>query len=148
MPIGEDALADYSLQHRDRRRRRSPSSRRSRASRPRSRRSSTGRTSRRALPVIKKLPGAQKCGDITLKRGKTDNKALWDWIKQVQDGNIDGARKNGSIVLYDYEHGESRRFNFINALAVEGQSIGTLQAGGNEVLIEECTIVHEGLAPA
>ncbi len=42
------------------------------------------------LPVLKKLPGARKWGDLTLKRGRTDNKALWDWIKTVQDGKIDG----------------------------------------------------------
>src|SRR5215831_16688790 len=67
------------------------------------------------LPVMKKLPGEKKYGDITLKRGRTDNKALCDWIKQVQDGNIDLARKNGSIVLYNYTHGEVARVNLVNA---------------------------------
>src|SRR5262249_29606129 len=31
----------------------------------------------KGLPVLKKLPGHQKYGDLTLKRGRTDNKALW-----------------------------------------------------------------------
>ena len=26
---------------------------------------------------------------------------FWTWRKQVLDGDIDGARRNGSIVLYD-----------------------------------------------
>ncbi len=101
----------------------------------------------KGLPVLKKLPGAQKWGDITLKRGRTDNKALWDWIKQVQDGDVDAARKNGSVALYDYKHGEVSRFNFRNGWPSK-VSLGSLQAGGNDVLVEECTITHEGLAPA
>lgn len=96
------------------------------------------------IPVIKKLPGARKWGDITLKRGKTDDAAWWKWIKEVQDGKIDGARRNASVVLYDYERGEKARFNITNAWPSK-VSIGSLQAGGSEVAIEECTLVHEGL---
>src|ERR1700743_3654450 len=54
------------------------------------------------LPVLKKLPGMIKSGDITLKRGRTDDTSLWDWHKKVKDGDIKGARKNGSVVLYAY----------------------------------------------
>ena len=49
---------------------------------------------------MKKLPGARKWGDLTLKRGRTDNKALWDWIKRCRTATSPAARKNGSIVLY------------------------------------------------
>jgi phage tail-like protein len=96
------------------------------------------------IPIIKKLPGARKWGDVTLKRGKTDEPGWWKWIKEVQDGKIDGARRNASVVLYDYERGEKARFNLFNAWPSK-VSVGSLQAGGNEIAIEECTIVHEGL---
>src|SRR5215475_6909964 len=94
------------------------------------------------LPVLKKLPGARKFGDITLKRGKTNSKTVWDWLKKVQDGDIDGARKNGSIVLYDYKHGEVSRFHFMNAWPSK-VSLGSMQAQGNDILLEECVITHE-----
>jgi phage tail-like protein len=96
------------------------------------------------IPVIKKLPGARKWGDVTLKRGKTDDPGWWKWIKEVQEGKIDGARRNASIVLYDYERGEKARYNLLNAWPSK-VSIGSLQAGGSEVAVEDCTIVHEGL---
>lgn len=96
------------------------------------------------IPIIKKLPGSRKWGDITLKRGKTHDKALWDWMKQASDGDIDGARRNGSIVLYDYARGEVGRYNFESGWPSK-VSVGTLQAGGNDILLEECTIVHEGI---
>lgn len=96
------------------------------------------------IPVVYKLPGVKKWGDITLKRGKTDSDALWKWIKEVQDGKIDAARRNASIVLYDYERGEKVRFNLRNAWP-SMVSVGTLQAGGSEIVLEECKLVHEGL---
>jgi phage tail-like protein len=103
--------------------------------------------SKDGLPVMKKLPGMKKSGDITLKRGRTDDKALWEWHKKVQDGDIKGARKNGSIVLYDYTHGELSRWNFVAGWPSK-VNLGALQAQGNDVLLEECTIVHEGLTLA
>src|SRR5215207_8658286 len=99
------------------------------------------------LPIMKKLPGAQKFSDITLKRGRTDSNDLWTWLKTVQDGKIDDARKNGSVVLYDYANGETGRFNFTNGWPSK-VSLGSMQAGGTDVLVEECTITHEGLAVA
>jgi phage tail-like protein len=99
------------------------------------------------LPVMKKLPGMKKSGDIVLKRGRTGDKALWDWHKKVQDGDIKGARKNGSIVVFDYAQGELSRWNFVAGWPSK-VSLGALQAQGNDVLVEECTIVHEGLTPA
>jgi phage tail-like protein len=97
--------------------------------------------------VIKKLPGQKKWGDITLKRGKTDSKVLWEWHKKVAEGKIDEARKNGSVVLYDYSGGEIARYNFVNAWPSK-VSLGSMQAGGSDVLMEECTLVHEGLSLA
>jgi phage tail-like protein len=99
------------------------------------------------IPMVKKLPGARKWGDIQLKRGKTSDKSWWDWIKQVQEGKIEQARRNGSIVIYDYERGEQARYNFTAGWPSK-VSVSSLQASGNDVAIEEMTIVHEGLEVA
>lgn len=98
----------------------------------------------KGIPVMKKLPGSRKFADLSLKRGKTKDTELWKWHKQVTDGDIDGARKNGSIVLYDYKRGEIGRYNFTAGWPSK-VSIGNLTAQGNEILIEECTIAHEGI---
>ena len=99
------------------------------------------------IPILKKLPGVAKWGDITLKRGQTDDPGWWQWIKEVQEGKIDTARRNASIVLYDYERGEKLRFNILNAWPSK-LTVGGLQAGGSEVVVEEVTLVHEGLEVA
>ncbi len=51
--------------------------------------------------VMKQLPGHRKPGQIQFEKGKTDDKSLWDWHKKIVDGDVVGARKNGSIVLFD-----------------------------------------------
>ena len=94
--------------------------------------------------VIKKIPGPRKWGDITLKRGKTEDNSWWEWINSVHSGDISDARRNGSIVIYDYALGERARYNFVNAWPSK-VNISGLKAGGSEVVVEEVTLVHEGL---
>lgn len=92
--------------------------------------------------VMLKLPGRLKWDNITLKRGITSNLDIWDWRKQVEDGGVAGARRDGSIVMYDQELNEVARWNFERAwpLKVSGPSP---KADSNEIGIEELTIAHE-----
>ncbi len=96
----------------------------------------------KGVEVILKIPGRLKWGDITLKRGITPNMDLWNWRKQVEDGQVKEARKNGSIVMYDRELKEAARWNFINAWPSK-ISGPTPKSDGNEIGVEEMTIVHE-----
>ena len=94
--------------------------------------------------MVMKIPGRLKWSDITLKRGLTSSMDLWDWRKQVEDGDVQGARKNGSVVMYDQMSSQVARWNFSNAWPskVSGPS---LNAQNNEFGIEEVVIVHEGI---
>lgn len=94
--------------------------------------------------VIHKLPGNRKPPTITLKRGKDSSMDLWQWHQKIYEGKVSDARKSGSVVLYDYQASEVGRYNFVNAWPSK-VSMGTLKAGGNEVLMEEVTIVCEEL---
>jgi phage tail-like protein len=95
--------------------------------------------------VIKKLPGALKWSDITLKRGFTKGDMLLnDWRQKAIDGDLQSMRKNGSVVVYDYKNEEVLRWNFTNGWVSKLQG-PSLNANGNDVAIEAITIVHEGL---
>ncbi len=96
------------------------------------------------LPVMKALPGHVQYGDIVLKRGRVTENNFWDWIKQVQDGDVDAARKNGSVTINDYMHAEVGRWNFEFGWPSKVE-LGGFDATADEVLIETVTIVHEGL---
>ncbi len=95
-------------------------------------------------PVLQKLPGSVRYDDIHLSRGKVADPAFWQWMKVVQDGKIDEARKDGSIVLFDYAHGEVTRFNFFGGWPARVE-IGKLQAGSEQVLLETVVIAIERL---
>jgi phage tail-like protein len=98
----------------------------------------------KGVTVIRKQPGAIKWSDITLKRGVSDVMELWNWRKQVEQGKVDEARKNGSIVLYDQADKEIARWNFKEGWPSK-LSGPQVKADGNEVAIEELTITHEGM---
>jgi phage tail-like protein len=92
--------------------------------------------------VVRKLPGLTKFGNITLKRGITQDAELWNWRKSIVDGNID--RRNGSIVLLDDNRSPVVRWNFHNGWICKWEG-PALSAKSNEVAIETMEIAHEGL---
>ena len=47
-------------------------------------------------PRIRKLPGQTKFSNITLKRGVTEDRTLWEWRQTVVNGKVE--RRNGSVV--------------------------------------------------
>jgi phage tail-like protein len=97
--------------------------------------------------IIRKVPGAMKWGDITLDRRIDSSRALWEWRKQVIDGNVDGGRRHGSIVAYDSAGAEVARWNFENGWPSKWKG-ADFDAGANEVATESVTITHEGLVRA
>jgi phage tail-like protein len=92
--------------------------------------------------LIMKVPGRLKWQDITLKRGITSNMDIWNWRKQVEDGKVDGARRDGSIVMYDQSLAEVARWNFERAWPVKVTGPQP-KSDSNEISVEELTITHE-----
>jgi|DewCreStandDraft_4_1066084.scaffolds.fasta_scaffold117285_2 phage tail-like protein len=92
--------------------------------------------------IVKQVAGRLKWEQIVLKRGITANMDIWDWRKMVEDGQLEEARRNGSIVMYDQTGGEVARWNFERAWPskVTGPQP---KADSGDIGIEEMTIVHE-----
>lgn len=91
-----------------------------------------------------KVPGALKWENITLKRGVTDDMQIWKWRKKVEEGDVQGARTNGSVMLYDSQNQEIARWSFKSGWP-QKVSGPTFNATTNEIGIEELVIVHEGI---
>ncbi len=97
------------------------------------------------VPVVLKIPGPLKWQNVVLKRGVTDDMEIWKWRQKVEEGNVKDARRDCSIVMYDQvTQKEVARWNFLNAWPVK-VSGPSLNAGTNEIAVEELTIAHEGL---
>jgi len=99
-------------------------------------------TTDKGQEVVLKLPGRLKWSNITLKRGITSSMDVWNWRKQVEDGDVDGARRDGSIVMYDQHLKEVARWNFERAWPVK-VSGPSPKSDSKEIAIEELTISHE-----
>ena len=92
--------------------------------------------------TVRKLPGLRKYSNITLKRGFTQDKELWQWRKTTIDGLTE--RRSGSIVLLDEARNEVLRWNFREGWIIKWEG-PALKATANETAIESLEIVHEGL---
>lgn len=90
---------------------------------------------------VRKLPGLRKFTNVTLKRGFTQDRSLWNWFKQSMNGQI--QRRAVAIVLLDEERQAVVRWNLTKAWPTrwEGPS---LNAKGNNVAVETLEIAHEG----
>ena len=92
--------------------------------------------------IVRKIPGLRKIANITLKRGFTQDRELWEWRKTTIDGRTE--RRAGAIVLLDEAREEVLRFNFREGWVCKWEG-PQLNASTNEVAIESLEICHEGL---
>jgi len=95
-------------------------------------------------PIIRKIPGRLKWGDITLKRGITSNMDFYSWRKQVEQGQVDAARLDGTIIMYSQDMTPVAEWTFNKGWPskISGPS---LTADSTAIGVEEITIVHEGI---
>ena len=95
--------------------------------------------------IVQKIPGRLTWTNITLSRGVTTNVDVWEWRQMVVDGKVDDARTNCSVIAYSQAAEEIARWNLENAWPskVTGPE---MDSSGQNLMIEEMTIVHEGIA--
>ncbi len=91
---------------------------------------------------VRKLVGLRKYTNLTLKRGYTQDKVLWQWYLNIMNGVPD--RRNVTIVLMNEQRQPVLRWHAENAWInkIEGPA---LKASSNDVAMESLELVHEGL---
>jgi phage tail-like protein len=92
--------------------------------------------------TVRKLPGKAKYTNITLKRGYTDSRELWEWRRQVITGQT--QRKSGTIQLLNEARQQALKWNFREGWPSKWEG-PAFNAKNNEVAIESLEIAHEGL---
>jgi phage tail-like protein len=91
---------------------------------------------------IRKIPGLTKFSNVTLKRGLTQNRDLWNWRKVVINGSVD--RRSGAIVVLGDDHAPVARFQFREGWPSKWEG-PRFNAKSSEIAIETLEIAHEGL---
>ena len=92
--------------------------------------------------TVRKLPGLTRYSNITLKRGVTNDKSLWQWRKAVIDGKV--QRSSGSVILLDESRQPVLVWNFREGWPCKWEG-PSLNAKTSDVAIETIEIAHEGL---
>lgn len=91
---------------------------------------------------VRKLTGLRKYTAITLKRGYTQNKELWQWRKDIINGIV--KRRSAEIILLDETRQPVLRWQVREAWISKWES-GPFNAKTNEVVIESIELTHEGV---
>ncbi len=94
-------------------------------------------------PLAQRFAGQVKWSNIVLKRGVDAKLDLWNWRNTILTGQIDKNRKNCTISVLDATGAVVVTYAFINAWPCKYSSPG-LNASGNEILVEELELAHEG----
>lgn len=89
-----------------------------------------------------KIPGLKKYGNITLKKGLADSRALYDWLDEGVTGEVN--RKTITITLLDATKTAVTSWRVINAWPIK-YTAPDFNATSSEVAIESLEIAHEGM---
>ncbi|MEM7794743.1 MAG: phage tail protein [Cyanobacteria bacterium P01_C01_bin.118] len=84
-----------------------------------------------------------KFGDITLKRGITDDLTFWDWINTFLEAKP-AERRNINILTFN-QAGETMQVWTLLAAVPVAWKTPSLQASSTSMAIEELTLSYEGL---
>ncbi|MEM7030165.1 MAG: phage tail protein [Chloroflexota bacterium] len=90
------------------------------------------------------IPGRWEPNPITLKRGTTWDSGFWQWRNLVRRRNINLARANVTIFLYDRDYTPVMAWNLFEAWPSK-LSGPEFKADSSEIAVEELTLVYEDL---
>lgn len=95
-----------------------------------------------AFSSSRKLPGRVRYPNVTLRRGLTASRDLWDWWRTTRDGAL--QRRDVEITLLDDAGNAVLRWGLREAWIAKIEA-SDLDAEANEVAIESVELAHEGL---
>lgn len=101
------------------------------------------RNGNEAEPHVRKIPGAHKVGDVTLKRGVVDSSDMWQWMLDARTLGV-GAQQDVIIKLCDESGKPVQQWKLRNAVVMKYTGPTLAGKGGGEVAMEEIVLSVEG----
>lgn len=95
--------------------------------------------------AARKLLGRVHHDSLVLVRGvRTESLELYDWWKQVKDGDVESARRNVAVSLLNEKKEQAARWTFESAWPVRYE-VTDLHGDGEETVDEILEIAHEDM---
>lgn len=102
-----------------------------------------GKNGQTAGRVVRtKIPGNVKNNNITLRRGMTRSRSLWEWFEAVQRGNWASDRKQVCLTIYNQKSEAQARF-FLSGAWPTSYILSDVNSSSNEIEIEELELAFE-----
>jgi phage tail-like protein len=96
-------------------------------------------------PIVRKLPGAKKSGEMTVGRGMDQSPTFSTWISTSLKGDISNARKNATVEVLTPDGASAiKRYHLFNAWVSKLEG-ATLKAGESAPVTERVTIQFEDI---
>lgn len=96
-------------------------------------------------PTVRPLAGLNRYGRLVLEKGVTDESmALAQWRHQVEEGNVDDARRSIMVTVLDAAGDDGPRWELAACWPTRYEA-PTLVATGKDVAIERLEIATEGV---
>jgi phage tail-like protein len=92
---------------------------------------------------VRKIPGAHKVADVTLKRGLINSKDFWDWITETRKTGVD-AKKEVVITLRDEAQNAVQKYRLRGVVPLKYTGPTLSAKGAGEVSMEEIVLSVEG----
>ncbi len=89
---------------------------------------------------VRKIPGLVTHSDITLTRGVTADRRLWDWREKVMKGNVD--RHDISLTLLDDFGNRKITWNLFDAWPRQWTG-PSFNATTDEIVVEQLVLAYE-----
>ncbi|MBK0866977.1 MAG: phage tail protein [Saccharopolyspora sp.] len=94
-------------------------------------------------PMVKRQPGPQQGGEVTITRGLDKSSEFSQWLnKTLIDGDVENARENLTIEVMDSKGESVRRIMLFDAWVSKWEG-PELTAGESNAATEKATIVFE-----
>ena len=94
-------------------------------------------------PMVKRKPGTQQGGEVTITRGLDKSSEFSQWLnKTLIDGDVENARENLTIEVMDSKGESVRRIMLFDAWVSKWEG-PELTAGESNAATEKATIVFE-----
>ena len=93
-------------------------------------------------PHVRKIPGAHKVADVTLKRGIVNSQDLWDWMVQTRRFGVE-AKRDMVITLRDEANRPVQNFKLRGVVPLKYTGPTLSGKGAGDVAMEEIVLSAE-----
>ena len=93
-------------------------------------------------PHVRKIPGAHKVADVTLKRGIVNSQDLWDWMAQTRRFGVE-AKRDVVITVRDEANRPVQNFKLRGVIPLKYTGPTLSGKGAGDVAMEEIVLSAE-----